>query len=143
MNVVDIAIVKVEPEHEDRATVTRGHSDDHRMRAAGKARLDTPDKFEPVWLVKELAYWCVLHKPAFAYYVVLQMPMGLDVAASTPVPGSRVVRLLYTWQEHVSPHTHLTPAALSNDVLSQLGTEGEQLRAAIRYARSCRNGGGR
>ena len=118
-------------------------TDDRRVRAAHHARLETPNKFEPVWIAKELVYWCVANAPRFAYYVVLRMPMGLDVAASSPVPGARVVRLLYDWQEHISPHTHLTPAALSNTVLSHLGEEGDRLRAAIRYARSGRNGGGR
>lgn len=131
----DVAIVQVE----------RGPLDDEaRIRWAHSKREETPaTRFEPVWIVKELAYWCVLHKPQFAYYVVMTMPLLVDVAASSPAPGSRVVRLLYEWEDIVRPHMHLTPAKLSSDVLSGLGAEGEQLRAAIRYARSMRNGRGR
>lgn len=114
-----------------------------RMRRANYQREDTPKDPQALWAAKELVYWCVSSAPRFAYYVVLRMPMGLDVAAASPAPGERTVRLLYDWQEHVSPHLHLSPSALSTSVLSRLGEEGERLRAAVRYARSVRNGPGR
>lgn len=126
------------------ATVHGPLDDEGRIRWAASKRMCTPSKFEPMWIVKELAYWCVLSKPQFAYYIVLSKPLGLvDAAASSPAPGSRVVRLLYEWEDVVRQNMHLTPAALSTDVLSRLGEEGERLRAAIRYARSYRNGPGR
>ena len=118
--------------------------DEGRIRWAHSVRLETPSKFEPLWIVKELAYWCVASAPTSAYYIVLRMPMQVvDVAASSPAPGSRVVRLLYEWEDVVRQNMHLTPAALSTNVLSRLGEEGERLRAAIRYARSYRNGPGK
>jgi len=116
---------------------------DWRVRRADYQREDTPKRTAPLWAAKELVYWCQSSAPRFAYYVVLRMPlMGLDVVAASPVPGQRTVRLLYEWQEHIEPHLHLTPAALSTNVLSRLGEEGERLRAAIRYARTMRNGTG-
>ena len=131
----DVAIVRAE----------RGPLDDEgRIRWAHSKREDTPDKrFEPLWLAKELVYWCVLSDPRFAYHVVLRMPMGFDVSASSPAPGSRAVRLLYDWDEVVRANQHLTPAQLTTNILSRLGAEGERLRAAIRYARSYRNGTGK
>lgn len=124
-------------------TVREPLDDEGRIRWAHSKREDTPDRrFEPVWLAKELVYWCVLHNPRLAYHVIVRMPMGFDVAASSPAPAHRVARLLYDWDEVVRASQHLTPAQLSTNVLSRLGEEGEQLRAGIRYARSGRNGQG-
>lgn len=130
MTVIDVQAVAAEPD--------QWTSEERRIWRARKQRIDHPDKPTAIWAAKELAYYCVMDAPRFAYYVVVRMPLGMDAAACTAA-GERNVRLLYDWNEHIVPHLHLTSARLSNDVLSQLALEGERLRAAVRYARAGRN----
>lgn len=104
-----------------------------RMRRAHKARLDTPSKAQADWAVRELLFHCTCTNPRNAYHVTLRMPLGLDHVAVSPVPGERVVRLLYQWSD-IEPHLHLPPVQLRDQVLAAMCTEGNILRAGLAYA---------
>lgn len=104
-----------------------------RKMRADKARADRPTKPDPVWVAKEMVYWCTLTDPRNAYFILLQLPLVGDVVAVSPSRANRVVRLLYEWAA-IEPHLQLDTKQLTEQVLSTLCSEANILRAGIAYA---------
>lgn len=100
---------------------------------AHKAREERPTRPDPVWVAKEMVYWCTQTDPRNAYFILLELPLVGDVVAVSPSRGDRVVRLLYQWSA-IEPHLQLDTKRLTDDVLSALCSEGNILRAGIAYA---------
>lgn len=128
-------VVQSNPPGDDWTDEDRGH---WRVHKANKQRTDPKTRPDAVWVARELVYWLTARDYRPAFYVVVRTPLGMDAAALSPTRGNRVVRLLYEWSD-IEPHLHLPPKQLSEQVLQQLASEGNMLRAAIRYARSGRS----
>lgn len=104
-----------------------------RLYRADKAREDRPTRPDPVWVAKEMVYWCTVTDPRNAYFIMLQLPLVSSVVAVSPSRGDRVVRLLYEWSA-IEPHLSLDTKQLTEDVLQSLCSEGGILRAGLAYA---------
>lgn len=104
-----------------------------RLVRAAKARADPHVRADPVWVAKEMVYWCTCTDARNAYYILLQLPLVGDVVAVSPSRGDRVVRLLYEWHA-IEPHLHLQAKQLTEQVLQALCSEANILRAGIAYA---------
>lgn len=104
-----------------------------RVYRADKAREERPTRPDPVWVAKEIVYWCTQTNPRNAYFVLLQLPLVGDVVAVSPSRGNRVVRLLYQWSA-IEPHLSLDTKRLTEDVLATLCSAGGILRAGLAYA---------
>lgn len=137
-----MSVIVITPKPTTEYDDTWSWSDEERARwrrqMANKARTDPKTRPDAVWVARELVYWLTARDHRPAYYVVLRTPLGMDAAAVSPTRGNRVVRLLYEWSD-IEPHLHLLPKQLSEQHLQQLASEGNTLRAAIRYARSGRS----
>lgn len=111
----------------------------HEMRLAMPARVITP-----AWTVRELLYFVTEKNPDLSDAVLVVTLRGglgglIDLTVSTPLPGRRIVKLLYVWDDF-EPHLHLKPIEIRDDVIAKWAEPGGALRAMVREARAREHG---
>lgn len=112
----------------------------YRASKVDKMRLDTPTKVAtPAWAVRELLYYATEQNQGLADAVLVVTLRGglcglVDLTVSTPLPGRRIVKLLYMWDD-LEPHLHLKPVKVRDDVIAKMGLPGAVLRARVRHVR--------
>lgn len=109
-----------------------------RIHRVGKLRIEQRKRAHPDWAVRELLYWATEQNEDLVDAVlVVTLRYGLmnaEVTVSTPLPGRRIVRLLYVWSD-IEPYLHMNPRDLMFDVLKKMTEPGGILRARVRHAR--------
>ena len=125
---------------------SRGPTPDYVFTASYRARVihrlrSVKLKVEPAWAVLELLYYITVENEDLGDAVlVVRLTGGLggmiDHTAHTPLPGHRIIRLLYSWDRMVALGGGLSQVRFRSDVLQKLAEPGEVLRARVRHARA-------
>lgn len=106
----------------------------NKMRHDGSATI-----LSPTAVARELLYHATCQNPELLDAVFVVRLLGglgdmIDVSVATPLPGRRLIRLLYLWQD-IEPHVALSLRQLSAQVLARMATPGGVLRARVRHVR--------
>ena len=112
----------------------------YRLNVISKMRRKDPPKVaSPQWCAVELLYHALNQDSDLADAVIVVsvaggLSYGILADAVVPLPGRRILRLLYDWST-IEPSLGLPTRRISEDVLAKMAERGGVLRARVRQIR--------